>query len=84
MSIPVICRTATTQDAAARPSVAAKAAAGAAVRIGLGEGGGDLGGTGGVADAAPSTDSDALRMLMVFLGDGDCRSPELFCRRCSP
>jgi len=73
MSIPVICRTATTQDAAARPSVAAKAAAVAAVRVGLGDGGGDLGGTGGVADAAASTDDDALWMLMVFLGDGSSR-----------
>src|SRR5215831_13427169 len=42
MSIPCICWTATTQDAAASPSVAAKAAAVAAVRAGLGREGGDL------------------------------------------
>src|SRR5262249_28792173 len=64
MSIPVICRTATTQDAAARPSVAARAAAVAAVPAGLGEGGGDLCGTCTVAGAAAGTDDDALWMLM--------------------
>jgi hypothetical protein len=73
MSIPVICRTATTQDAAASPSVAASTAAVAAVRVGLGEGDGDLCGTGGVADTAASTKYDVLRMLMVFLGDGSLR-----------
>jgi hypothetical protein len=73
MSIPCICRTATTQDAAASPSVAAKAAAVAAVRVGLGRKGGDLCGIGGVAGAAASTDDDALWSLMVFLGDGSWR-----------
>src|SRR5215831_2736525 len=73
MSIPCICRTATTQDAAASPSVAANTAAVAAVRVGLGREGGDLCGTDGVADAAASTDDDALWSLMVHLGDGSWR-----------
>jgi len=73
MSIPCICRTATTQDAAASPSVAAKAAAVAAVQVGLGRESGDLCGTGGVADVAASTDDDALWLLMAFRGDGSWR-----------
>jgi len=73
MSIPCISRTATTQDAAASPSVAAKAAAVAAVRVGLGREDRDLCGTGGVAIAAASTDDDALWSLMVYRGEGSWR-----------
>jgi len=62
MSIPVICPTAATQDAAASPSVAVSAAAVAGVRPGLGDEGGDLRGIGGVAGAGDG----AVWMFMVF------------------
>src|SRR5262245_43770445 len=73
MSIPRSRQTATPQHAAASPSVAARATAVAAVRVGLGREGGDLCGTGGVAGVAASTDDDALWSLMVHLGDGSWR-----------